>query len=147
MPRRARWYIGRAVTSSPLKVTPPAFGAICPVAMRKLVVLPAPFGPRSPTISPGLTENDTPFTTFPRPYTFSSPLTSSSRWRPPRACADRGIPRRGAGDARRGGRPRRDSTCPNPGAWVNDAPRRPGGDRDRNPDPPDPPVPRLAVGA
>ena len=67
MPRRARWYIGRCVTSSPLKFTTPALGAICPVAMRKLVVLPAPFGPRSPTISPGLTANDTPLTTLRRP--------------------------------------------------------------------------------
>jgi hypothetical protein len=37
-------------------------GESTPRIMSMVVVLPAPFGPRSPTISPGATRNDTPST-------------------------------------------------------------------------------------
>ncbi len=46
--------------------------------MRKLVVLPAPFGPSRPTTSPCATSNATPLTTCRRPYHFSRSRTSSS---------------------------------------------------------------------
>src|SRR5580704_15140253 len=78
MPRRARWYIGSGVTSSPLKVTRPPYAGICPVAMRKLVVFPAPFGPRRPTTSPAFTANETPLTTNRRPKYLIKPSTSNS---------------------------------------------------------------------
>ena len=45
----------------------PASGSIMPQAMRKVVVLPAPLGPSSPTISPGSTSKSTPSTTRRRP--------------------------------------------------------------------------------
>ena len=67
MPRRARRYIGRLVTSSPLNMTWPPLGVIWPVAMRKLVVLPAPLGPSRPTTSPAWTSKLTPSTTLRRP--------------------------------------------------------------------------------
>src|SRR5258705_3141617 len=41
-----------------------------------VVVLPAPFGPRNPRISPGLTEKPIPSTAARWPYTLVSPLTS-----------------------------------------------------------------------
>src|SRR4051812_9147888 len=133
MPRRARRYIGGRVPSSPLKVTLPPFGGIWPVAMRKLVVFPAPFGPSRPTTSPASTLNDTPFTTSRRPKYLTSPSTSNSGMpRPP--CRDdpgRGTyPNRLADASRtgRGGRvvvgrwsewagEERDGT---PGGWVPD---------------------------
>ena len=43
--------------------TEPLSGAIIPIAMRKLVVLPAPLRPRMPTISPASTVKLTPSTT------------------------------------------------------------------------------------
>ena len=47
-----RLYIGNLARSSPLNSTCPPFGMIIPIVMRKLVVLPAPFRPSRPTISP-----------------------------------------------------------------------------------------------
>src|SRR5262245_10874777 len=77
MPRRARLNIGRRVMSSPSNSTRPALGEIIPTAIRKLVVLPAPFGPSKPTISPVSTSNDTRSTTRRRPYVFTSSWASS----------------------------------------------------------------------
>src|SRR5262245_18777317 len=44
--------------------------------MRKLVVFPAPLGPKSPTISPKSTEKVTPSTTFRLPDVLARPSTS-----------------------------------------------------------------------
>ncbi len=77
-PSRARRYMGQLVTSWPLSVTSPASGSIMPQVMRKEVVLPAPLGPSSPTISPGSTSKSTPSTTRRRPYDLTRPLASSS---------------------------------------------------------------------
>ena len=52
---RARRYIAMWVTSRSWKVTVPPSGRTMPTTMRKLVVLPAPFGPSRPTISPSWT--------------------------------------------------------------------------------------------
>ena len=68
MPARARMYIGSGVTSRqtpslPLNSTRPASGTTMPTVIRKVVVFPAPFGPRRPTISASFTSNETPATT------------------------------------------------------------------------------------
>ena len=63
MPARAWIYIGSLVMSLPAKTTLPASGEIIPIAIRKLVVFPAPFLPKSPTISPASTVKETLSTT------------------------------------------------------------------------------------
>ena len=55
MPSRARLNMGRRVQSLPPSWTEPASGSTTPTVILKLVVLPAPFGPSRPTISPGST--------------------------------------------------------------------------------------------
>ena len=53
-PRRTRSCIGTPVMSAPSKRTRPAVGGSVPVIRLNSVVLPAPFGPIRPRISPGL---------------------------------------------------------------------------------------------
>src|SRR5256886_16764133 len=48
--------------SAPATVAVPAVGLSSVVSMRSVVVLPAPFGPRKPTISPSPTVRSTPRT-------------------------------------------------------------------------------------
>src|SRR5690554_3742901 len=55
MPRRARAWGAMPVTSSPKRKTRPPEGLMKPVTTLKVVVLPAPFGPTRPRISPSLT--------------------------------------------------------------------------------------------
>jgi hypothetical protein len=50
---------GERSMSWPHTVTVPADGAMNPAIMRMVVDLPAPFAPRNPNTSPGLTVNDT----------------------------------------------------------------------------------------
>lgn len=52
-----------------------------------VVVLPAPFGPMIPKISPSLTENDTSITPTPRPYALRNRSTVTTGFVPdgPRA--------------------------------------------------------------
>ena len=50
------------VMSSPMKRMRPEVGLIWPRIELKSVVLPLPFGPITPTISPGATEKLTPST-------------------------------------------------------------------------------------
>ena len=57
---------GRDVTPLPM-YRRARLGVGWPVAMRKLVVLPAPLGPSRPTTSPELTSKSTPLTTQRRP--------------------------------------------------------------------------------
>ena len=45
-PSAARRYMGQRVTSTPPSMTLPALGSIMPQVMRKLVVFPAPLGPK-----------------------------------------------------------------------------------------------------
>ena len=52
----------RSCISSPSTRTVPLVGGKMPSSMRMVVVLPAPFGPRKPTISPGATSRLTPST-------------------------------------------------------------------------------------
>src|SRR5690348_10163167 len=66
------------VMSAPRNRTCPAVGARNPVTRLNRVVLPAPFGPISPTISPSRTSNDTPSTARSPPKVRDSPETSST---------------------------------------------------------------------
>src|SRR5580692_4207588 len=52
---RARLYVGRPVNGIPSKMMSPASGRSCPQTQLNKVVLPAPFGPTNPTLSPGAT--------------------------------------------------------------------------------------------
>src|SRR5438132_12758687 len=58
-PHRARTALASLRTEMPSTKTSPSLGARIPPMIRLAVVLPAPFGPRSPTISPGGTWKDT----------------------------------------------------------------------------------------
>ncbi len=55
------------VMFSPQNSTAPPVGLICPNMLLKSVVLPEPFGPITPTISPGPTEIETPSTALMAP--------------------------------------------------------------------------------
>src|SRR3989304_6302774 len=98
--------------------------------MRMVVVLPAPFGPRKPRISPFSTRNEIPSTAVARPYLLVRPSTSIMRsYLPCLVPWTRGLPRRSGllrlGAAGRGaaaggaspawrGPPRRRKPCPLP---------------------------------
>src|SRR6185436_180095 len=64
------------VMFSPQNSTDPAVGLICPRMLLNSVVLPEPFGPMTPTISPGPTDKVTPSTALIAPYDFFMSLTS-----------------------------------------------------------------------
>ena len=55
---RMRWEPSRRAW--PLTVAVPEVGAMSPASIRTVVVLPAPFGPSRPKISPLPTVNDMP---------------------------------------------------------------------------------------
>src|SRR6202034_2278004 len=57
MPIRARLYVGNPSNGVPSKTMSPASGRSCPQTQLNRVVLPAPFGPTRPTLSPGATSN------------------------------------------------------------------------------------------
>src|SRR5258706_8387609 len=77
MPSRARRCDGAAVMSAPSKVTRPAEARMMPISVFKSVVLPMPLWPSTPTNSPAATANDTPFSTWIRPYPADSSPTVS----------------------------------------------------------------------
>src|SRR5215469_3007280 len=62
MPIDRRTSPGRATTSYPASEAPPEVGRSSVASILIVVVLPAPFGPRKPKISPGATVNVTPRT-------------------------------------------------------------------------------------
>ncbi len=62
MPRRLSSSGDMPVMSSPQNSILPEVGLICPRMLLKSVVLPLPFGPITPTISPGPTVKLTPST-------------------------------------------------------------------------------------
>src|SRR3954447_3413756 len=64
--------------SSPSNSIPPAVGGSVPDSMLKMVLLPEPFGPIRPRISPRSTLNDTLLTAVKPPKRFLSPLTTST---------------------------------------------------------------------
>src|SRR5215813_2409320 len=59
---RLRTPTGSASRSAPATVAVPAVGRSSVVSIRRVVVLPAPLGPRKPTISPSATLRSTPRT-------------------------------------------------------------------------------------
>src|SRR5215469_6651406 len=70
MPRRHRAPGGTLVTVLPVKMTWPLSGARSPEMRPNRLVLPAPFGPTIPTVSPGLTEKDRSSAMTTRPNRF-----------------------------------------------------------------------------
>src|SRR5215468_2198504 len=70
---------GSRARSWPSISTRPAVGLSSPAIMRMVVVLPAPFGPRKPWISPGATERLTPSTAVKAPYFLTSDSTAIIR--------------------------------------------------------------------
>src|SRR3989441_681341 len=57
--------------------TEPVVGGKMPARMRMVVVFPAPFGPRKPTISPRAMRNEMPATAWTAPNVFVTSRTSS----------------------------------------------------------------------
>src|SRR5439155_14717180 len=84
---------GFSRTSNPATVAVPEVGNRKPVSMRIVVVFPAPFGPRKPTISPFATSKEMWSTARVRAYLFVSSLTLIIRISSREAGAPR-LPRR-----------------------------------------------------
>jgi len=61
-------------------VAVPAVGSTRSSSIRKVVVFPAPFGPRNPVTRPGSTVNDKSSTALTPRYSFLSPQTSIRPW-------------------------------------------------------------------
>src|SRR5438270_10486460 len=78
MPRRHTSCPARPAISPPSKRIEPALGGKVPAIRLKIVVLPEPFGPIRPRISPGLTAKDTPLTARNPPNRLARPATSST---------------------------------------------------------------------
>ena len=66
------------LTVSPTRSSP-ASGSSSPAIIRKSVVLPAPFGPITPTMPPGGSENDRSSTSRRSPKPFATPSASTTR--------------------------------------------------------------------
>src|SRR6185436_11768417 len=64
--------------SAPSNRIDPAVGTSVPDSMLKIVLLPEPFGPIRPRISPCSTRNDTLFTAVKPPKRFTRPSTVST---------------------------------------------------------------------
>ena len=64
-----------ALESSPWNTIVPAVGRANPPSIENSVVLPAPFGPMTPNISPRLTSNVASLTAIRPPNAFASPRT------------------------------------------------------------------------
>src|SRR6476620_12671870 len=69
--------------SAPSNRIDPAVGTSVPDSMLKIVLLPEPFGPIRPRISPCSTRNDTLLTAVKPPKRFTNPLTVSTPDTPP----------------------------------------------------------------
>src|SRR5207237_488173 len=74
-PMRFLTSIGCSSTSKPATVAVPDVGGIKQVRMRMVVVFPAPFGPRKPTICPFATSNEMWSTAVVRAYRLVSSFT------------------------------------------------------------------------
>src|SRR5450755_4615635 len=68
----------RPPISAPAKMIDPAVGVSVPESMLKIVLLPEPFGPIRPRISPRSTLNDTLLTAVNPPNRFIRPSTTST---------------------------------------------------------------------
>src|SRR5438477_12101625 len=78
MPACATRYAGSPAISFPRKSTEPAVGRNAPAIRLKVVLLPEPFGPMRPRISPSATSKDTPLTARKPSNDLVSPRTSST---------------------------------------------------------------------
>ncbi len=78
MPRRAISYGLQAAIDSPRKTTSPRESASAPEIRLNIVLLPAPFGPMSPRISPEAIENERSLTATSPPNSLRAARTSSS---------------------------------------------------------------------
>src|SRR6476619_1921081 len=67
-----------ASSGRPCQLTRPASARTSPMAMRIVVVLPAPLDPQKPNIEPGATVNPTPSSTRFSPKLLCSPSNSST---------------------------------------------------------------------
>src|ERR1700680_4463333 len=68
----------RPAISAPANFIEPADGGNVPESMLKIVLLPEPFGPIRPRISPRSTLNDTLLTAVKPPNRFTRPSTTST---------------------------------------------------------------------
>src|SRR5690242_2986426 len=78
MPSRVRPAASSRFTRRPAKRTSPPSGARSPEIRPNRLVLPAPFGPTMPTMSPGWTASDRPAAMTTWPNFFDRPSSSSS---------------------------------------------------------------------
>src|SRR5690242_20784205 len=78
MPRLMIRCGGRPASSWPSNAIEPAVGGNVPESMLKIVLLPDPFGPIRPRISPFSTLNDTLLTARKPPNRFTRPSTTST---------------------------------------------------------------------
>src|SRR6202035_54449 len=78
MPLLMMRYGGRPAISAPANRIEPADGASVPESMLKIVLLPEPFGPIRPRISPSSTLNDTLLTAVKPPNRLTKPSTTST---------------------------------------------------------------------
>ncbi len=76
MPMERRTSLCRRTRSNPATLAVPALGRMSVQSIRTVVVLPAPFGPRNPNISPELTVKEMPSTAVNALNRRESPLTS-----------------------------------------------------------------------
>ena len=77
---------GDAAISAPSNRIDPAVGTSVPDSMLKIVLLPEPFGPIRPRISPCSTRNDTLLTAVKPPKRFTNPSTVSTPDAPLQSC-------------------------------------------------------------
>src|SRR6202008_96047 len=82
MPRLMMLCGARPAISAPSNRIEPAVGGKVPDSMLKIVLLPEPFGPIRPRISPCSTLNDTLLTAVKPPNRFTRPFTSSTATTP-----------------------------------------------------------------
>src|SRR3954451_7303481 len=78
MPPLMMRYGAEPAISCPSKLIEPAVGASVPDSILKIVLLPEPFGPIRPRISPWSTLNDTLLTAVKPPNRFTRPSTTST---------------------------------------------------------------------
>src|ERR1700722_1204700 len=78
MPIRARLYVGMPVRWVPSKTISPSSGRSCPHTQLNSVVLPAPFGPTNPTLSPAATSNEMACTAWIPPKDLQTPCRRRS---------------------------------------------------------------------
>src|SRR5579875_3946346 len=78
MPSLHRAAASSLVTGRPVNRTSPASGPRSPETRPNRLVLPAPFGPTIPTVSPAPTASERSSATTTRPNRFATPLSSRS---------------------------------------------------------------------